>query len=72
MVSSISVYKTGSKDVPLKTTGHEKVRVSVCLAAKVMVPSLNHLYYLREQFASQKGCMENIVQICIEYKWLDE
>ena len=26
--------KTGSKDVPLKTTGHEKVRVSVCLAAK--------------------------------------
>ena len=26
--------KTDSKDVPLKTTGHEKVRVSVCLAAK--------------------------------------
>ena len=34
MVSSTTVDKTGSKDVPLKTTGHEKVKVSVCLAAK--------------------------------------
>ena len=34
MVSSTIVDKAGSKDVPLKTTGHEKVRVSVCLAAK--------------------------------------
>ena len=34
MVSSTTVDKTGSKDVPLKTTGHVKVRVSVCLAAK--------------------------------------
>ena len=34
MVSSTTVDKTGSKDVPLKTTGHEKVRVSVCFAAK--------------------------------------
>ena len=34
MVSSTTVNKTGSKDVPLNTTGHEKVRVSVCLAAK--------------------------------------
>ena len=34
MVSSTTVDKTGSKDVPLKTTGDEKNRVSVCLAAK--------------------------------------
>ena len=34
MVSSTTVDKTGSKDVPLKATGHEKVRVSVWLAAK--------------------------------------
>ena len=34
MVLSTTVDKTGSKNVPLKTTGHEKVRVSVCLAAK--------------------------------------
>ena len=34
MVSSTTVDKTGSKVVPLKTTGHEKVRVSVCIAAE--------------------------------------
>ena len=34
MVSNTTVNKTGQKDVILKTTGHEKVRVSVCLAAK--------------------------------------
>ena len=34
MVSSTTVDKSGKKDVPLKTTGHEKVRMSVCLAAR--------------------------------------
>ena len=34
MVSSTIMDKISSKDVPLKTTGHEKVRVSVCHAAK--------------------------------------
>ena len=26
---------TGTKDIPLKSTGNEKVKVSVCLTAKV-------------------------------------
>ena len=34
MLSGTTVDRTGKKDIPLKTTGHEKVRVSVCLAAK--------------------------------------
>ena len=34
MVSSTTVDKTGSKDIPLKMAGHEKVKVSVCLATK--------------------------------------
>ena len=34
MVSSTTVDKTRSEDVPLKTTGHYTIRVSVCLAAK--------------------------------------
>ena len=34
MVSATTVDKTGARDVPLKSTGHEKVRVAVCLAAK--------------------------------------
>ena len=33
-VSSTTVNKSGTKDVPPKKTGHEKVRVSVCLAAR--------------------------------------
>ena len=33
MVSNTTVEKTGSKEVPMKSTGH-KVRVSVCLAGK--------------------------------------
>lgn len=34
MVSSTTVDKIGSQDVPLKTTGNQKVGVSVCLGAK--------------------------------------
>ena len=35
MISNTTVEITGSKDVPMKSTDHEKVRVSVCLAAKL-------------------------------------
>lgn len=34
MVSSTTIESTGSKTVTLKSTGHEKSRVSVCLTAK--------------------------------------
>ena len=34
MLSETTVDRVGSKAVNLKTTGHEKVRVSVCLAAR--------------------------------------
>ena len=34
MVSSTTIDKTDSKDIPLKTTGHDEVRVLVCLALK--------------------------------------
>ena len=34
MVSNTTVEKTGSKEVPMKSTGHDKVCVSVCLAGK--------------------------------------
>ena len=35
MVSETTVGATGTKDVPMKSTGHDKVRVSVCLAVKL-------------------------------------
>ena len=34
MVSNTTVEKTGSQEVNMKSTGHDKVRVSVCLAGK--------------------------------------
>ena len=34
MVAETTVDKTGRKYIPLKSTGHEKVKVSVCLTAK--------------------------------------
>ena len=34
MVSSSTDEKTGSKSITMKSTGHEKSRVSVCLTAK--------------------------------------
>ena len=35
MISETTVEATGAKNVQMKSTGHEKVRVSVCLAAKL-------------------------------------
>ena len=35
MVGDVAVDTTGTKDVPLKSTGSEKVKVSACLTAKV-------------------------------------
>ena len=34
MVSKTTIYKQGAKSVCLKTTGHEKCMVRVCLFAK--------------------------------------
>ena len=34
MVSDMTVEKTGARTVTMKSTGHEKVQVSVCLTAK--------------------------------------
>ena len=34
MVSNTTMESTGARDVPMKSTGHDKVRVSVCLTGK--------------------------------------
>ena len=34
MLSSTTVDKVGSKTISIKTTGHEKEKVTVCIAAK--------------------------------------
>ena len=35
MVSNTTVEKTGLKEVPMKSTGHDEVRVSFCLTLKI-------------------------------------
>ena len=55
--------KTGTKDVPLKTSGHEKVRITVCLTARgdgrklkpfiVFAAAKRESKALREEFKSQ-------------------
>ena len=34
MVTDTTVESVDKKDIPIKTAGHEKIRVSVCLAVK--------------------------------------
>ena len=34
ILSDTTVYTTGERSIRMKTTGHEKVRISICLAAK--------------------------------------
>ena len=60
IVSSTTLDKTGSKDVPLKTTGHEKVRVSICLATKGDGTKLKSFVVFAGQNVNQNVCMKNI------------
>ena len=34
MIGNVTIDTTGTKDVPLKSTGNEKVKVSICLTTK--------------------------------------
>ena len=43
MVSNTTVKSIGARDVPMKSTGHDKVRLSVCLTEKVMERSASPL-----------------------------
>ena len=44
MTGNVTVNTTGTKDVPFKSTANEKVKVSVCLTAKVDGTILKPLY----------------------------
>ena len=47
MISETTIDKTGKKSITLKTTGHEKARVSVCLAAKADGTKLKPMVVLK-------------------------
>ena len=60
MVSTCTVDKTGSKHVHLKTTGHEKSRVSVCITAKANGEKM-------KQFVVFKGAQREIEKLNKEF-----
>lgn len=61
MVSETTVDTTGAKTVTLKTTGHEKSRVSVCLAAKADGTKLKPMIVF-------KGAKRELAALRQEYK----
>ena len=60
MVSETTFEATSAKDVPMKSTGHGKLRVCVCLAAKLDGTKLSYLLYLVLRKESQNHYMMNI------------
>ena len=49
MVSQTTVDRVGKRTITMKTTGHEKCRVSVCLAAKADGTKLKPFVVLSEE-----------------------
>ena len=76
MVSSTTVNKTGQKEVMLKTTGHEKVRVSVCLAAEAdgskLKPFIVFAGAKRESAALNKDFGSKCVVASSANGWMNE
>ena len=74
MVSDTTVDKVGTKSVCLKTTGHEKVMVTVCLAAKADGTKLKPFIVFRGAKRETKSLDEEYKQVCRQFfgKRLDE
>ena len=76
MISNTTVTNKGAKSFVLKTTSHEKSKVTVTLAAKVNGDKLNFIssfqdinakFKLWKTFCNQKSLLRRI-----NHKWLDE
>ena len=61
MISETTIDKTGKKSITLKTTGHEKARVSVCLAAKADGTKLKPMVVF-------KGAKREVAALSQEFK----
>ena len=74
MVSDTTVDKVGTKSVCLKTAGHEKVMVTVCLAAKADGTKLKPFIVFRGAKRETKSLDEEYKQVCRQFfgKLLDE
>ena len=64
MVSNTTIHKQGAKFVCLKTTGHEKCMISVCLAAKAKGTKLKPFVVFREAKRESKSLDEEFESRC--------
>ena len=64
MISETIVEATGAKNVPMKSTGHEKVRVSVSLAAKLDGTKLKPFIVFRAAKRESKPLHDEYKQQC--------
>lgn len=65
MVSTLQLKKSSVKSVVLKTTGHEKIMVTICLAAKADGTKLKLLIVFRGANRGTKPLDEEFKQCCI-------
>ena len=76
MVSNTAVDKVGAKSIILKTTGHEKVLVSVCSAAKADGTKLKPLVVFRGAKRETRGLDEEFKSKCVvgssKNAWMNE
>ena len=75
MLSEATVDATGKKSITLKSTGHEKARVSDCLAAKTDGTKLKHMVVFkgakREVVALKQEFQHRVVVALSENGWMD-
>ena len=76
MVSNTTVDDVGAKSISLKTTGHEKVMVSVCLAAKADGTKLKPMIVFRGAKRETKALAEEFKNRCVvassKNAWMNE
>ena len=65
MVSNTTIHKQGAKSVCLKTTGHEKFMVSVCLAAKAYGTKLKPFVLFRAAKIESNSLDEEFESRCV-------
>ena len=76
MVSNTNVEKTGSKEVPMKLTGHDKVCVSVCLTGKADGTRLKPFIVFKGAKRERKPFTMNFIDKCLvasfANRWMNE
>ena len=65
MVSNTAIDKQGAKSVCLKTTGHEKCMVSLCLGAKADGTKLKPFLIFRAADRESKSLDEEFKSLCV-------